>query len=159
MFLCIGCVTKNCCETYLWEGYIKMHKRKRTGRASEQGWRVRFEEGAVVSGARRREREMRGLAALVRGLSRAVDDARGRQNLATVSPPRVSADSELPASPSGRLRREKAPAPKAGTPLISWREIRGTCVRTPGKLGTPGDMCLFAERGRELSPHRVRSPQ
>ena len=70
------------------------------------------------------------------------------------SPPRDTADSELPASPSRRLRLKKAAAPKAGTPVISGREIQRACVRTPGKLGTPGHMCLFAERGTSpISTH------
>lgn len=59
-----------------------MHKIERTGRAREQGWRVGLEEGAVVSGARLWASGVLREGALVRGLSRTLDDAQAKQNLA-----------------------------------------------------------------------------
>ncbi|CAI9154393.1 unnamed protein product [Rangifer tarandus platyrhynchus] len=76
------------------------------------------------------------------------------------SPPRVTADSKLPASPSRRLRREKAAAPETGTPVISGREIREPVCGPPAS-SAPRDICACLPKEGQSCPHpqRVRSPQ
>lgn len=116
-----------------------MHKIKETGEPESRAGAFVSRKGPWFPEPGRWEKEMSGEGALVRGLPRAVDDARARQNLAAVSPPRVTADSELPASPSGRLQLDEDAALKAET-LMEGKRGEPVCG-PPAELGTPGNIC------------------
>lgn len=134
-----------------------MHKIKRTGRVREQGWRVGLEEGAMVSEAGLWARRMRREGALVRGLSRTLDDARARQNLAAACHrgQRAACLSERAAA-TGESR-----CSKGRDPGYLGEGNSGSLCADPRQARHPRTYVPVCRKRDESYPHpqRVRSPQ